>query len=804
MNKPNIEQWLQDGAKVEALDKSQNFEEEIPKEEIEAGLELLKEELEIVLEQNRAIIEAYPDMLNKILLNIKLINEKCDNYSIKKENGEIKLVGYDENGARMLEVGLKEGVNHELLTKLAEMIYKKAKLENKGEKEEKKREKSESEESVEKIEKKEINTDRPESVLASGQNSGSLELPDNLLGSKFWLKKQSERTVSLGWHIIGDLRYVRYIEEDYKKKIEEEEKKWPILGGDFGHIAEKLKEQGYIVVRHGRSGKKIRNRYVIKKDNPKMKKVVAPLYTIGNMDKETRDRLGVEGEDSDCYFVDTGKDLQWEIIEDSEIKEVSEARAKAIEDTKKETEENFEEKLIAEGGNGDNGLTYTIVLGPKREFDLQDIPSNKYLTILMKRVEATANHTRGWGHTYENFLLSIEEAEKRVENGVLTIKVPKDLVGKAIGKGGRNVKFLQNELNDKTGNKVRRIEIKEFSDKEMKEMGKIRTEAGDKKRFQEKLDLLNSYLEDEEDILELPGGVWSGVYTKIQNGLVVGKDSVYLETSIESEKNKETIKTALELPDGITIESDYLVAEDIEALKRFKKKYKRLDGIKLPDKNDSVSCYRGLSKNEQKSGNMNTFVPLRGVFMYIEDGEEVVEAVEKGNGILVKVRNEGLEAEETVTKKDGDIFKRAKDFIEEEKKEKEKKEEEEKRAEEERLTRETRKKEENKKMDTIKEKAEKNYKRIVEYGDSLEYVAKELAVIAEVILSKGKKKGILKKLEEIERGGPTGKGKAWKQEQLKQKFPEIKKVDQVNILDQRKARVLDEHLSAIIYYIRKS
>ena len=100
----------------------------------------------------------------------------------------------------------------------------------------------------------------------------------------------------------------------------------------------------------------------------------------------------------------------------------------------------------------DEAKTYALV-ETGYDYDLTRlIDSDKYESVAQICIACTADHRQGYEHTYLELLIN-KERMKEDERKSITFEVPKDMIGMIIGRGGSNIKTLQQKYGNKHGNK---------------------------------------------------------------------------------------------------------------------------------------------------------------------------------------------------------------------------------------------------------------------------------------------------------------------------------------------------------------
>lgn len=170
--------------------------------------------------------------------------------------------------------------------------------------------------------------------------------------------------------------------------------RWPNINGAETHLANLLKEKGFQIERIGRSGFEVRNSYAI----------------------STADG----------------------ILNDESLALVQKAISAALGNEKQEQEDTFIKNFNT--NSPDSGKTYAVV-PTGGEYDREISVPKGFDKIADIRTACTADHRQKISHTYDSLYIS-SEAMKKDPRRVITLIVPKDMIGSVIGKGGSIIKAL--------------------------------------------------------------------------------------------------------------------------------------------------------------------------------------------------------------------------------------------------------------------------------------------------------------------------------------------------------------------------
>ncbi len=189
-------------------------------------------------------------------------------------------------------------------------------------------------------------------------------------------------------------------------------------------IIEALDKAGYEVEGRGRSGFKSRNSFVVLL--PKIK-VPAQIIKYGE---------AINGEKVGSEKVWYCGEVPVEVNDQSKREEVQ----KIIDGVRQEERNKEIQDFVNEFKSKGDGVTALVRTGGMEKY--QSVPS-RFKELVSMRVANTQDSRQNRSHTYENLLLDTEAIQGKKS---ITVKVPDNMKGLVIGKGGSNIKRLQEEL----------------------------------------------------------------------------------------------------------------------------------------------------------------------------------------------------------------------------------------------------------------------------------------------------------------------------------------------------------------------
>ena len=177
---------------------------------------------------------------------------------------------------------------------------------------------------------------------------------------------------------------------------------WCYINATSKILAEKMKSRGYVLEHSGRSGFELRNSYIIK----------------------TKDGI-----------------LTPEISEKMQ-QDLEECKSEVREDKLKAFDEYFDKQ------SKDRNKVYAIV-ETGYNYDLTRIKNDdKYEMVAQERIACTCDVRQGYDHTYQELLIHKERIKNDKRNFII-MEVPQNMIGMAIGKGGKNIKELEKKFGKK-------------------------------------------------------------------------------------------------------------------------------------------------------------------------------------------------------------------------------------------------------------------------------------------------------------------------------------------------------------------
>lgn len=217
-------------------------------------------------------------------------------------------------------------------------------------------------------------------------------------GLKFKIQKRE------GFDYIVDGHLLKHTEkEDFNLRNPEELSKalaldalsWPMINGASTSLAQKLQDQGYVLEYCGRSGIANRNGIIIKSADGRISPEIISAIRAS----------------------------------------VSEQKEKVNQDKKAAFDQAFDEQ------SPDQNKTYCYLQTGGDWNKTREPDSEKYESIASEVVAYTADSRYGRTHTYGHLFINRERMQKDPRR-MITLEVPKMLMGKIIGRGGSNIKAL--------------------------------------------------------------------------------------------------------------------------------------------------------------------------------------------------------------------------------------------------------------------------------------------------------------------------------------------------------------------------
>ena len=171
---------------------------------------------------------------------------------------------------------------------------------------------------------------------------------------------------------------------------------WPIINGTSTSLASKMKERGYVVEHSGSSCFETKNRFIIStKDN-----ILTPEI-----------------------YLQMKNDMQ-----------------ECVQEIEKEKEDVFD--AYFDEMSSDPNKVFSLVRTGYDYYRTRTVNEQKYYTVAKDRIACTRDFRCGMDHIYLNLMINVErmKADKRK---FIVFEVPQDMIGMVIGKGGKNLKKIE-------------------------------------------------------------------------------------------------------------------------------------------------------------------------------------------------------------------------------------------------------------------------------------------------------------------------------------------------------------------------
>ncbi len=188
--------------------------------------------------------------------------------------------------------------------------------------------------------------------------------------------------------------------EDLQKALAQDELSWLTINATSKKLAAKMEARGYVLEHSGRSGFESRNSYVIKTQDGILSPEVSQKMQqdLQACKEEVKaDKLKM----FDDYFDDQSTDM---------------AKVYAVVET---------------------GYNYDLERVKDKE---------KYDMIAQRRIACTQDYRQGYDHTFQELLIN-KERIKKDKRSFITFEVPQDMIGIVVGKGGKNIRELEQKYN---------------------------------------------------------------------------------------------------------------------------------------------------------------------------------------------------------------------------------------------------------------------------------------------------------------------------------------------------------------------
>ncbi len=189
-------------------------------------------------------------------------------------------------------------------------------------------------------------------------------------------------------------------------------------------ITEILKKAGYEVEGVGKSGFKSRNSFVVLLPKVKVETHVVKYGKAIN---------GKNVDDEKVWYC--GK-VPIDVNDQNEREKV----LKIIEEARREEKKEEIKEFVKEFKSKGDGIFAVMDTGGREKY--QSIP-DRFKVLASMRIANTQDHRQNRSHTYANAIIDIEAIKDKKS---ITIKVPDNMKGLVIGKGGQNIKRISEEL----------------------------------------------------------------------------------------------------------------------------------------------------------------------------------------------------------------------------------------------------------------------------------------------------------------------------------------------------------------------
>lgn len=327
------------------------------------------------------------------------------------------------------------------------------------------------------------------------------------------------------------------------------ELRWPSINGTEREMAERLEKQGFEVVRVGRSGFASRNRYKIKLPGEITAEAVQEVQQA--IEEQKQQKILRAYLDFEQSF--------YELSEDSN-------KTYAFVET---------------------GYDYSV------QFD-----QNKYDEVLSAVCAYTADHRQGRGHTYLSLIFDKEKLQNDSRQTIV-LYTPKAMIGKIIGKGGKNIKKLEQKYG-------KRFVIKESPREILKEA----KAAEERKRWEERVAAEAEERKRERNvrdiILQLMKQLGSGIINKksdelresIAQYLLDNKDSLQI---LPNREELETIeKSLLDVQESYKQEQIRIIKEKTEIMCKNIDQALNVNNIEIMPKEEVRPFVENLFKDQEE------------------------------------------------------------------------------------------------------------------------------------------------------------------------------------------------------------
>ena len=231
--------------------------------------------------------------------------------------------------------------------------------------------------------------------------------------------------------------------QDVQKALTQDKLRWPCINATETILKDELEKKGYVLEYQGRSGIARKNNYEIKTEDG----IISP-------------------------------DVVEQIKKDLEQAKIS------VENIKKQNFDSYFDEQST-----DKAKVYAVVETGYDYDQTRVVDSDKYESVAKMRIACTSDYRYGRDHTYAELLINKERINKDPREFIV-LEVPKDMIGLVIGKGGSNIKAMQQKFS-KGGSNIK-AEQQKFSRK-FKVVQDPREIAAEKKRQEEEVATQRQY-----------------------------------------------------------------------------------------------------------------------------------------------------------------------------------------------------------------------------------------------------------------------------------------------------------------------
>ncbi|QQG52776.1 MAG: KH domain-containing protein [Candidatus Falkowbacteria bacterium] len=271
----------------------------------------------------------------------------------------------------------------------------------------------------------------------------TLELEETT-GKLYWMQRQyletkpSWQVLPVGEPVLGYLMNADLLVGPFQKE-------WPRIRADESGVGSVLIEWGYELEYHGNCAFEFGNEYLVRKSSPVIcQEIERPLLIVGALRGRQKEAAGLPKKlfFHDKFILDTGENYTGKIVIDSEIDEVFVKIEEAKKEWRRRKQAQFADEFFRL--SRDSGVSSTIDVGGETGFELEDVPSH-FFELYRKCLSTVFDARSSITPTYQLVLVNkarIEVEERRI----IYISVPEEYKKFIIGKGGENIKALQEKL----------------------------------------------------------------------------------------------------------------------------------------------------------------------------------------------------------------------------------------------------------------------------------------------------------------------------------------------------------------------